>query len=89
MLLPIHLRPHSLKLNWALTPQEFQAIYRLHPLMSSNSEITLLLSLQDKPRMVNFRFNPETGLERISVDLLMSEAFTDDRNDWHAGEKKT
>lgn len=81
MLLPTHLHPSALGIRWGLTQQEFQAIYRLPPLMKSNSLIVLLLSLQDKPRMVNFRFDPDAGLERIMVDLLVSEAFTDDKND--------
>jgi hypothetical protein len=78
MLLPTHILPDALGIDWGLPKEQCLQLLNAIPLKQSTTCATVNLTIQESSYKLNLLFNDHNGLERIEVNLYVSRDFWDD-----------
>jgi hypothetical protein len=78
MILPIHLLPDTLNLEWGMSKERCLTQLNATPLKESPNYVIVKLSIQASPHEVGLQFDKGGGLWRIEVNLYVSRDFWSD-----------
>lgn len=78
MLLPIHILPDALGIEWGLPKKQCLALLNAVPLKQSPAYAIVNLTIQKSLYKLNLLFDDSERLERVEVDLHISRDFWDD-----------